>query len=73
MEYGMDIRAFCIFKLEKQRTEMLIARRMAQPKVRDAINKRIAVLNEMFNFSNPIELREVRPVRNRNTPFALYQ
>ena len=73
MEQGLDIRTYCLGKLEVQRQEMLIVRRMAQPKVKDAINKRIAVLNEIFNFSEPIELREVKPRLRKSAPFALYQ
>jgi len=73
MEHGLDIRDFCLTKLEMQRKEMLMVRKMSQPLVRNAINKRIAVLNEVFNFSEPIVSSEVRPSKVPSAPIFMYQ
>jgi hypothetical protein len=73
MEHGLDIRTFCITKLEMQRKEMLMVRKMSQPIVRNAISKRIAVLNETFNFADPILLNEVRPTKTPSAPIFMYQ
>ena len=51
---GLDIRLYCIQQLIQTSNELKDRLKLEERQTKDALNKRIAVINEILKFDNPI-------------------
>ena len=60
---GLDIRHYCIQQLVQTANELKLKLKMEDREAQDALNKRLAVINEILKFDNPIVPQELTLAR----------